>query len=108
MQLTGKEVYKVIHDFRDIQQNRFYDLPLSVILTLQKNYTSVNAIYTIIRQTEQIIISRHNYENYDEEIEALMSEVFDVDAQFFNIDDIDSTTIPVSIAQTVMLFAKEV
>lgn len=108
MQFTGKEVYKIIHDFRDIQQSQFYDLPLNIILTLQKNYVSVNAVYAIIRQTEQIIINRHNYENYEAELETLMSEVFDVDVQFFRTTDIENATIPVSTAQTIMLFAREV
>lgn len=107
MKLTGKQIYTLIHDFREMQQGKFYDLPLNVILALQNNHAAIQSIYTILRQTEQIILDRHNYENYESELETLMAELFDVDVQFFSQSDIDGSAIPVSVARTVMLFVRE-
>lgn len=107
MKLTGKQIYASIHDFREMQQGKFYDLPLNVILALQNNHAAVQSIYTILRQTEQIILDRHNYENYESELDALMEESFDVNVQFFSQSDIEGSTVPVSVAQTVMLFVRE-
>ena len=107
MKLTGKQIYAAIHDFREMQQEKFYDLPLSVILALQKNHAAIRPVYTILRQTEQIILDRHNYENYESELDTMMSGLFDVDVQFFSQSDIEASTVPVSVAQTVMLFVRE-
>lgn len=108
MRLTGKQIYSVIHDFREMQQSHFYNLPLNVILVLQKNHAEIQSVYSILRQTEQIILDRHNYENYELELDAMMGESFDVDVQFFSAADIENSIIPVSVAHTIMLFAKGV
>ena len=61
MEIKAKEIYKIIQDFRELQENNFYNLPLNIILVLQNNFSIINNLYTIIKQTEQVILERNNY-----------------------------------------------
>lgn len=108
MKFTAKEVYDTIHDFRDLQQNKFYDLPLDVMLILQKNYAAINAVYTILRQTEQIILNRNNYENYEDDIAALMAEEFDIEVELYDTSALERARVSIPTSKTVMRFAKGV
>lgn len=107
MEIKAKEIYKIIQDFRELQENNFYNLPLNIILVLQNNFFIINNLYTIIKQTEQVILERNNYQNYDKEIEDLMETSFSINPLFFEYSDIMNINIPVSTASTIMLFAKE-
>ena len=78
MEIKAKEIYKIIQDFRELQENNFYNLPLKIILILQNNFSIINNLYTIIKQTEQVILERNNYQNYDKEIEDLMETSFSI------------------------------
>lgn len=106
MKFTAQEIYDTIRDFRDLQQNKFYDLPLDVMLILQKNYAAVNAVYTIVRQTEQIILDRNNYENYEDDIAALMAEEFDIDVELYDAFTLERSRVSIPTSKTVMRFAK--
>ena len=83
MEIKAKEIYKIIQDFRELQENNFYNLPLNIILVLQNNFSIINNLYTIIKQTEQVILERNNYQNYDKEIEDLMETSFSINPLFF-------------------------
>lgn len=107
MKIKAREIYKIIQDFREMQENNFYNLPLNVILILQNNFSIINNLYTIIRQTEQVILERNNYQNYNKEREDLMETSFSINPLFFEYSDIININIPISTAETIMLFAKE-
>ena len=47
MEIKAKEIYKIIQDFRELQENNFYNLPLNIILVLQNNFSIINNLYTI-------------------------------------------------------------
>ena len=87
MAIKVKEIYKIIPDFRELQENNFYNLPLNIILVLQNNFSIINNLYTIIKQTEQVILERNNYQNYDKEIEDLMETSFSINPLFFEYSD---------------------
>lgn len=107
MNIKARDIYKIVQDSREIQERNFYNLPLNVILILQNNFSIINNLYSIIKQTEQVILERNNYQNYEEELEKLMNSFFIINPTFFEYSDIINIDIPISTASTIMLFAKE-